>query len=146
MNTSRRGRLFGVAVVCTLIGSVVSCASDEVQLVQAASQGNLSLVTTLLAQGVDVNARSSLDGGTALMEASAHGYSEIVTALLAQGADVHANDRDGKTALLQAAEWGHSEIVTVLLAQGADVNATDSNGTTALMFAIINPRSFAWPS
>ena len=130
-----RRSLLGAAVVWTFIGSVACYASDGEELIRAATQGDLALVTTLLAQGADVNAKGGADGITALFMASLEGHSEVVTALLAQGADVDARTAGGGTALMEASGRGYSEVVTALLAQGADVNARGNDGATALTWA-----------
>jgi ankyrin repeat protein len=109
--------------------------AKDAQLIQAAKDGNLSTVQTLLAQGADINAKGKY-GTTALMDAVRKGHTKIVEVLLANGADVNAkDDKLGSTALMSAAMKGHTETVEALLAKGADVNAKDKDGFTALTFA-----------
>ena len=67
-----------------------------------------------MAQGADVNARTS-DGLTPLMLAAKNGRTEIITALLLdQGADVKAKTDYDTTALMLAAQNGHTETVALL--------------------------------
>lgn len=98
-----------------------SYANDAQSLIDAVQQDDISTIKTLLAKGVDVNAKDNY-GATALMYAFQDGHSEIVKTLLDNGADVNAKDNNGKTALMAASLKGHSEIVKTLLGKGADVN------------------------
>jgi ankyrin repeat protein len=103
------------------------------KLLQAAGQGNLEAVPTLLAQGGDLKAQHP-DGRTVLMQAVLSGNLELVRFLIDEGADVNAKDEFG-TALMYAAKGGHIEIMKLLLDKGADLNATDKYGHTALLYA-----------
>jgi len=110
----------------------------------AARHHRHSLVQSLLAHGVNVNAmRGDL---TPLMEAIASGmpilYSSehvlTVQILLDNGADITARSHNGWTALVYAAWNGDAAIVRLLLDKGADVNLKDKQGRTALMWAVLN--------
>ena len=74
------------------------------QLVEAAGNGDRSLVQSLLQQGVDVDAALK-DGFTPLMAASTSGHTEIVKDLLSSGAKTELRDNRGMTALMMAAGW-----------------------------------------
>jgi serine/threonine-protein phosphatase 6 regulatory ankyrin repeat subunit B len=121
----------------------------------AAARGDLPAVTSLLAKGTDVNARTD-DGQTALMFASSNGHKDVVQLLVDKGADVNAKTTAqiitamqfggnfsgtaeiysvGSRALVFAATHGHTEVVQLLLAKGANVNAKDETGYTALINA-----------
>ena len=107
------------------------------ELMAAADDGNIEVVTGLLAvPGLNVNAA---DGGgwTALMLAVAGGHTSTVTALLAApGINVNAAAINGDRALLWVARRGRTEMATVLLAApGLELNAADAAGWTALMHA-----------
>ena len=97
---------------------------------------NAALITALVKNGLDVNARSS-DGQTALMgEVWNEGRIEVIEALIRNGADVNASDSGGWTALMQAAGSRENlEAVTLLLKNGADVKMKDKRGKTALDYA-----------
>lgn len=132
----------------------------EDNLLKAAESGNAVEVSSLLAQGATVNAKTK-DRVTPLMIACYGGYVDVVKLLLDKGADVNAKAWWGYTALIAAStgalidlmqpsccftfkaqlEWerqlrssaGRAELVKMLLDRGADVNAKDSEGATALM-------------
>ena len=131
-------------------------------LLEAVSQGHLSLVTLLLERGADPNLKHGAkldpdtyvqqglmqsmgsqvgldpdrkDGWTALMEAANRGHGEIAEVLLSRNADFRATTRDGTTALMRGAAGGHSSCIRVLLASGSPVDQMNSDGWTALFFA-----------
>jgi hypothetical protein len=108
--------------------------AEEDHLIYAAQGGDLGQVKSLIAAGVDVNAKDNL-GYTALIYASLNGHVEVVQALLAAKADVNAKENLGNTALIWASAAGHVEVVRALLAAKADVNAKNNSGSTALMWA-----------
>jgi serine/threonine-protein phosphatase 6 regulatory ankyrin repeat subunit B len=75
----------------------------------------------LLAQGADVNAKTSTSA-TALIMASQNGHLEIVRALLANGADINARTSDANnplSALDYAMRGRHDDIRALLLRAGA---------------------------
>jgi ankyrin repeat protein len=108
----------------------------EAELRQAAIDGDIKTVRTLLAHGVDVNAADE-KGWTPLRSAVFQENVTLVKLLLAKGADPNTKDKsDGSTSLQWAAQIGHAEMVASLLKSGADVNARDTfSGATALYFA-----------
>jgi len=71
---------------------------DGSALMQAAKEGNVEKVKSLLAAGIPTDSRDT-SGGTALMRASVEGRLEVVKLLLDKGADVNAKDNEGLTAL-----------------------------------------------
>lgn len=111
-----------------------TCMELNPSLFWASWNGHVEIVTMLLDNGADVNAKNN-DGNTALMLASKKGQTEIVSMLLAAGADVNAKVIYGNTALIVASGNGHKEIVAILLEKGADVNIKSDFGGTALMLA-----------
>ena len=83
-------RFLRVLSMC-LVALTVGCAAAAVAgpnevLIAAATRGDAAAVRTLLANGADVNAKTS-KGETALMLASAKGHLDVVKALLAAKAD-----------------------------------------------------------
>src|SRR5215813_8532396 len=84
----------------------------------SAEEGDVGRLETLLARGVNINARNDA-GATALMLAAYHGRLEMVRALTDHGADLNVVDRDGFTAAMLANHSGHQNIVRILLARGA---------------------------
>jgi ankyrin repeat protein len=108
----------------------------NLQLVEAALDGDTQQVEQLLTQGADVNAQNN-NGKTALMTAAEWDHKKICELLLASGAHVNAQDNDDNPALTLAAINDHKEICELLIAKGADVNAQSKYGNTALMRTII---------
>lgn len=76
------------------------------------------IVMTLLARGIDINARDSR-GYTALMLAAQEGQEAIVQILLRNGADVEVRGEDGKSAIDLARDRKHSKIVDRLVRESA---------------------------
>ena len=90
----------------------------ESRLFRAASDGDLKSVSSLLADGANVNARE-VEGETPLMYAAANGRTKMVLFLLEKGADINAVSDNGETALVRAR--GYTETVRALLEKGVDV-------------------------
>jgi len=133
--------------------------SGETPLMTCSRSGNLEAVQAILARGgVDVNARETRRGQTALMWAVAAKHPEVAQALIARGADVHARSRvlgrynhfrieyygkdvhyateaGGFTPLLFAARVGDLDTARVLLAAGANVNDRTAEDGSALVVA-----------
>ncbi len=110
-------------------GSVISTA-----LLHAAGEGDVQGITNLLAEGAEVNARTS-DGWTPLMIAVINGHAGAARLLLRSGADVNARNGKGWTPLRFAVSMADVEAVRLLLSANADVNTGDEAGDTALMQA-----------
>jgi len=107
------------------------------QLADAARDGSLNRVQTLLDQGVDPNSRDR--GGTpALVWAATRSQTETLMQLLNAGADPGLGDRNGVTALMWAAWNGDTHAITTLLDAGADPNEQDRYGFTALWVGSYN--------
>jgi len=107
----------------------------EIDLIQAASNGDLSRVQILLTEGINANVKGEYDK-TPIIAASENGHMEIVKLLIEKGADVNAKDSSSRTALMYASKGnGNTAIVKLLLDNGANVNAKDKDGGTALMMA-----------
>jgi len=101
---------------------------------RAVAEGRVGFVNTLLALGVDPDARDGF-GLAPLHGAASHARSEMVSFLIANGADVKAADRYGITPLHVAVMAGSAPSVELLLAAGSEVNARSSAVTTPLHFA-----------
>lgn len=85
-----------------------------------------------MAKGVDINAKDSTFGSTALSSAALFGHTEIVALLLEAGAEVNARNRDGSTPLHSAAFLGQYEAAELLLENGAGINIRNGDGGTPL--------------
>jgi cytohesin len=88
------------------------------ELREAAREGDVKEVESLLASGADVNDRD-FAGGTALHVAAAAGRVALVRRLLEAGADVQSRDSDGFTPLDKAEQNGHQEVTRMLHDAGA---------------------------
>jgi uncharacterized protein len=125
---------WAAAAVVSLLACGVSRAAEtiDLRLIHAARNQDANAVHALLAEKVDVNARSS-DGSTALLW-SAH-WNDIDTAnlLLAAGADANAANDFHMTPLWQACTNADAAFVHALLKAGASPNATIATGETPLM-------------
>ena len=118
-----------------LMAGMVSAASLDTRLADAAMNGDRDGVRTLLKQKADVNATQG-DGSTALHWAAYKDDLEMAKLLLAAGADVKAKTREGEiTPFFMACSNGDAAMVEAMLKAGADANSVKSNGTTALMAA-----------
>jgi hypothetical protein len=115
---------FMVLLALTLMSNVAFGQNSKSELNdkfwEAVRQGDLALVTSLLDQGADVNAKFRY-GATALFKAAERGHTEIVKLLLARGADVTVKDTFYKaTAMTWALDNDHVETVRALLEKDSD--------------------------
>ena len=92
---------------------------EAIQLIQAASAGNVDRVRSLLATKVNLD----LDRGAAIGSAAAAGHTQIVELLIRAGANVNLRDKLGFTPIASAAYAGYGEIVQLLIDAGADIHA-----------------------
>lgn len=106
----------------------------EVQLLQAAYDGNTSKVLQCLIDSSNINCYNE-DGVTPLMYAAQQGHTEVVKVLLYNHANPNFTTSTGNTALILASENNYPSIVYELLLYGANINHQDKNGNTALMHA-----------
>ena len=114
---------FSVLLVSVLVLILISaCTTEKIlegsELGDAAWQGKVEEVKTLLANGADVNLQDDV-GRTALMRVSLGRKAEVVKILLDHGADVNLQDKFGDTALKHASRKGHKRVMELLKAAGA---------------------------
>ena len=111
-------------VAVALISSLIAFGQDpkqklNEQLWEASRAGDVAVVTSLLDQGADVNAKFRY-GTTALFKASERGHTAVVKVLLARGADPSVKDTFyGATAMTWALQNNHYEVVRALLEKDA---------------------------
>ena len=126
----------GLTVSSLLLLLTLSAAanSDDVQLVTAARSQDIETVSSLIADGVNVNTTQP-DGATALHWASYHDNLDLAAILLTADADVNAANELGATPLWLAAENGSASMVEQLLTAGANPNTALLIGETPVMTA-----------
>lgn len=103
-------------------------------MIQAAQQGDLPSLRTLVAGGADVNA-ADMDGTTALHWALERADEEMSAFLIRGGADVLARNRYGVPPIIVAAPTGSKPLMEMLLEAGASPNTSLPEGETVLMTA-----------
>jgi ankyrin repeat protein len=114
-----------------------SLAADEAGLVDAARNGNVDAVRSLLKGGADPN-QTAPDGSTAVHWAVHGDNLAMLNALLAAGAKPDVVTRYKITPLTLAAQNGNAALVERLLTAGANPNTASEEGQTALMTAARN--------
>ena len=108
----------------------------SLELYNAAKEGDLELVRSLLEKGADVN-ETCASGLTPLHWTSIKDLA-IAKLLLENGANINATDSDKNTPLhwLALSPLQHPiELAKLLIENGADVNAIKTDGSTALHWA-----------
>jgi uncharacterized protein len=118
------------AVVMVLAGAM---AQAEPAIVDAAMNGDLKTLRTLVRQAVDVDAQQP-DGMTALHWAVQRRDIEMLDVLLEAGAKLDLTNRTGTKPLYLAAQNGDATAIGRLLEAGEDANAVlTAEGETVLM-------------
>ncbi|MEW6734660.1 MAG: ankyrin repeat domain-containing protein [Acidobacteriota bacterium] len=96
----------------------------EIELLLAASRGDITTVQTLLSCVVNLDA-SNRNSRTALMAAALNGRTNVVELLIDRGANINAQDGYGNTALSFAVWNSNNSVVKLLLENGAEAKAKD---------------------
>ena len=123
------------SVLVGLCATTLLAVAPESPVADAAQQGELDLVRSLLRGGADVNAGQG-DGTTALHWAAMNGDVEMVQLLLYAGANRESTTRLGSyTPLHLASKGGHFATVGALLESGSNPSALTGLGVTPLHFA-----------
>ncbi|WP_108784243.1 ankyrin repeat domain-containing protein [Wolbachia endosymbiont of Bemisia tabaci] len=152
----------GMPLLLDLVDETIGRANSKAKLnrlllLLAASKGNVVEINSMLANGIDVNARKNVTAHfaealgnvflyretayepsynlTPLHFAALNGHFKVVELLISKGADINAKDDSGLTPLHLASGGGYEEIVKLLSNGGADINAKDSNDVVPLHFA-----------
>ncbi len=117
-----------------------SAFADD-QLHKAAHVGDLAKVKTMLAKGVDPDARDSY-GGTALHAAMFQNNMEVVALLLANKFSPNAQGpRNGYTPLHDAVWANNVPAAKLLLASGAKLDIKGKDGMTPLEKAVAENKT-----
>jgi ankyrin repeat protein len=118
-----------------ILGLAMTAAAADTRIADAAQQGDLAAVRSLIRQKADVNGAQG-DGLTGLHWAAQKDDVELTKILLASGAKVDATTRLGAaTPLFMACRNGNAAVIDLLIKSGGDVNSADEHGTTPLMMA-----------
>jgi ankyrin repeat protein len=132
-STVLRCASFALGLFC----ASASLAADGAGLVDAARNGNVDAVRSLLKGGADPN-QTAPDGSTAVHWAVHADNLAMLNALLAAGAKPDAVTRYKITPLTLAAQNGNAALVERLLGAGANPDTASEEGQTALMTAARN--------
>ena len=120
---------------CAIVLGGLASQAVAGALHNAARDGDVEQVKSLIADGEDVNKRDR-NLGWPLHQAALNNHVEIAEILLDAGADVNVKHRIFGTPLLAASQRGSAGVATVLLAHGADLEARSATvGETALHLA-----------
>ncbi len=88
-----------------------------INLIWAASQGDLAEILRLASYGTDLN-QGDYDLRTAMHLAAAEGHLDALEYLISKGCDVNPRDRWGATPYADAVKHGHEDVVSFLKARG----------------------------
>ncbi len=111
---------------------------------KAVEKDDIAAVKTLLANGANANAATTLGHVTPLALAANDGDAAIIQILLDAHAEVDTANADGATPLMLAAASGSVDAIKVLLDHGAAINAKEPlRGETPLFFAAGSNRAAA---
>jgi len=102
-------------------------SSGWTPLIEAAENGHVAAIATLLKAGAHVDGADSY-GWTPLMRAAMFGRTAAIDALIAAGADVHRANTLGDTALHRASMNGKVDAARVLLEAGAKADVRNKDG------------------
>ncbi|KAL8644546.1 MAG: hypothetical protein Q9226_007707, partial [Calogaya cf. arnoldii] len=99
---------------------------------KAVKYGNLSIINTLLARGMDPNARGIETVAPPIHHAIGYRNMDCLLTLLAHGADINSKDLSGRTLLDKAVNMDDLDLMKVLLAGGVvDQDARNNLGSSA---------------
>lgn len=111
---------------------MTGAAAATADLLAAASSGNLSEVSRLIASGTDLEQRDG-QGQTPLLRAVAGNHVAVAKALLAAGASLNAQAANQDTPWLLAGASGRTEIVAAMLPLKPDLSLRNRYGGDALI-------------
>ncbi len=121
-------------------GPTRSTSAGKTPPQMAVEHGDIETMRSLIADGVDVNARMKSiwlgDEVTALHIATGRGDRDMAELLLSSGANANAQNSKGYTPLHLAVEQRRYEIARLLITKGADINAKDKGGESPLYTAV----------
>lgn len=95
------------------INKYASRVNQIMELIWAASNGDMQEIRRLFAEGIDLNT-ADYDGRTALHLAASEGKLDVVKFLIEKGVKLDVEDRWGGTPLMDAKREGHTKIASLL--------------------------------
>lgn len=98
----------------------------------AAKDGQTSILELLLKNGVDINSKNKWKDSALILAVDNHQV-KTVKFLIDKGINLNNLDYYGETALFHAISTPDIELVKLLVKSGSDVNIPDQYGTTCLM-------------
>jgi ankyrin repeat protein len=107
-----------IAIVAAVVVVVVVGCGPSLNIHEAAFRGSIEAVKQAIADGADVNAKSSRKGSTPLHSAAFDGHKEIAELLIANGADVNAKIVILGTPLDWAIKYKRNETADLLRKHG----------------------------
>ncbi len=107
---------------------------EELRVVDAAQNGDIASIRSLIKSGADVNLPAE-DGTTAIAYAAHQNDLEIVELLLSAKADINIANDYGVTPIYLASANADAALIEMLLKEGADPNYALLSGETPLMAA-----------
>lgn len=117
-------------------------AAQDIPVINAAFDGNVSEVRKYLDSGGEPNLAAHIDRLnniiTPLIAAISVGQRKVIKTLIARGADVNFNPGGfHNSPLVLAAAEGEQDVVQDLLSAGADINQVNGVGTTPIQAAVL---------
>ncbi len=114
---------------------VAACMAAAGPIHDAAEQGDLEQVKSLLQDDPQLIESQADNDKTPLHKAAYAGQTEVVKYLLEAGADPAARTDQNSTPAHGAAYYGHEEVIALLVEHGAPVNASNNYGYVPLLSA-----------
>ena len=125
-------------IILLLLSSLTACATMT-PLTNAAKEGDIPAMQTVLKSGANVNeASTGKYYASPLHWAARYGQVEAVKVLLEAGADINGRDYCDQTPLIYALYAGTregTEVAEILIAKGSDTEAVDCFGWRAINYA-----------
>ena len=134
------GQMRAIAVIAIALALLGAPAAHSLagEFHQAAAEGDLETVRSLLADDPGLLDSRNARNETALHGAAMGGHADLVAFFLDSGIPVDIGDNEGSTALDCVAIYGYPDLARSLIERGADINHSDDLGMAPLHFACYN--------
>jgi len=127
-------------IILILSFAAQPAVASDLDVFDAARQGNIEVLTQYIKDGGDIEARNRR-GHTPFILATYYGQTEAVKILKTLGAEACATDEQGSPAFMGVVFKGHQDTLRWLLKNTeCDVNHQNYAGQTALMLAALFDR------